>query len=226
MGFAIAALVVAVVSGGFSGWSVLYSRKSANASVNAASSAAITAGLDADRRHSELTPRFRITVSPTNPGSDTLKLVIYLNGPAELGRLDELNVTIRNDHHWRGETTQLAGGPTQEQIAEHIWGRWRFIPSVGPGADSIRGIPGADDTGRTCPTRGMPVGEELQFALEPTQPPRWSEQTTEQWHAWMGNYLRLRLECRRDGHEPWLLTVEMTIDDQGVGFTEVPESLD
>lgn len=59
------------------------------------------AALDADRRHSELTPRFRITCHQANPGSDTMRLAIYLIGPPELERPEALAVTIRDDHRWR-----------------------------------------------------------------------------------------------------------------------------
>lgn len=222
----IAALVVAIVSAGFSGWSVIYARSSARAATGSARSAAITAGHDSDRRHAELTPRFRITVEPANPGIETLRMKIYLVGPAELGRLDELSVVIRNDHPWRAEHRPLAHGPTPEQVAEQIWGRWMFTPGVGPNADLVRHIPGADSTGRNCPTSGMPVGEELPFQLDPTQPPSWSHQPIEAWRDQMGPLLRLQLECRRDGHEPWSLPVEMRIDHEGFGFANVPNAHD
>ena len=223
MGIAIAALVVAIGSAGISGWSLIYTRKATNATVESTSYVAITTGHDTDRRHAELTPRLRITVEPANPGVKTLKLRIYLASPAELQRLDALTVTIRDDHPWRGEGTPVAAGPTAGQIREQIWGRWRFIPGTGPGADPVRGIPGADLTGRTTPTHGMPVGEELPFFLEETFPPPWSHQQLDSWQEQMGPYLRLRLECVRDGYEPWVLTAELHIKD-GVGFAEVPNA--
>jgi len=106
----VCALVVSVVSAGFTGLSIKYVRSAAKASIDAAGSAAITAGHDSDRRHAELTPRFRITVEPANPGIDTLKMVIYLRGPAELERLDQLTVSIRDDNPWRSEGTPPAAG--------------------------------------------------------------------------------------------------------------------
>jgi hypothetical protein len=69
-------------------------------------------------------------------------------------------------------------------------------PGTGPGADSVRGIPGADPTGRVTPSSGMPVGEELTFALEPTRPPAWSHQPQENWLSERGTLIRLRLDCR------------------------------
>jgi hypothetical protein len=65
----------------------------------------------------------------------------------------------------------------------------------------------------------MPVGEKLPFALEPTLPPRWSQPAA--WRAQVGTVLRLQLEARREGYEPWTLTCE--IDAAGESPTvEVP----
>jgi hypothetical protein len=213
----IIALAVSVVSTGLSGWAVKYVRQSAG-------SAAITAGHDTDRRHSELMPRFRIRVAPANPGVTTLKMRIYLLGPPELCELDGLTVSIRDDHPWRADGTRLASGPTPEQVREQIWGRWRFTPHTGPGADPVKGVPGADATGRTTPTGGLPVGEELPFFLEPTSPPPWSHQDLDSWQEQMGPYLRLRLECLRDGHKPWVLTAEISMSNDGTGWTEIPRT--
>ena len=91
------------------------------------------------RRNAELTPRFRVTCEPSNPGSPTLRLGVFLSGPPELERLDALAVAIRDDHPWRGQGTPLAGGPTPEQVAAQIWGPYRFIPGTGPGADTDSG---------------------------------------------------------------------------------------
>lgn len=239
----VAALVVAIISALFAGAAVVYYRRSAHAaessaadssrSANAAErsaeaaarsaeAAAATAALDADRRHSELTPRFRIKAGPSNPGSDTLRLAVRLLGPPELERLDALTVTIRDDHPWRGQGTPLAGGPTPEEVAAQIWGRWKCTPGTGPGADSVKGIPGADPTGRTTPTGGLPVGEELPFHLVPTSPPPWSHQELDSWQQQVGSTLRLRLECQRDGQPPWTLPCEVEIEN-GAGHTEVPQ---
>ncbi len=216
----IAALVVSIVSALGSGAAVFYTRRSAGAADRSAGAAAITAGLDADRRQAELTPRFRITCQPSNPGSDALRLAIYLLGPPELERLDALTVSIRDDHPWRAQGTPT-GGRTPEEIANQIWGRWRFVPGTGPGADPVRHIPGADPTGRTTPTGGLPVGEELPFFLEPNHPPQWSQQPLGAWQQQMGPWLRLMLECHKEGRPPWVLPAELMVNE-GVAYAEVP----
>src|SRR5260370_36470175 len=67
--------------------------RSAEAAAKSAEAAAATAALDADRRHSELTPRFRVTCQPAR--QDGLDMVIFLAGPPEAARPDALQGTIR-----------------------------------------------------------------------------------------------------------------------------------
>jgi len=216
----IAALVVAIVAAAAAVSAVWYARRSGQSAAKSAIAASTAAALDMQRRHAELTPRFRVTCEQANPGAPALRLGVFLSGPPELERLDALTVTIRDDHPWRGQGTPLAGGPTPEQVAAQIWGPYRFIPGTGPGAGNVRGIPGADPTGRTTPTGGLPVGEELPFFLEPTQPPSWSKQPYEHWQRERGTVVRLRLECRRDGWDPWAVTCE--VDPDGQSKVEIP----
>jgi len=195
--------------------------RSAAASERSATAGESTRAIEQQRRNAELTPRFRVTCEPANPGIETVRLRVLLIGPPELGRLDALTVTIRDDHPWRGQGTPLAGGPTPEQVAKQIWGPYRFTPGTGPGASAVRGVPGADETGRSTPTGGMPVGEELTFFLEPTDPPRWSQQPRENWRRERGTVLRLQLECQREGWEPWSLAGEVETSERW-NFAEIP----
>ncbi|MHB8290389.1 MAG: hypothetical protein ACYDEY_14390 [Acidimicrobiales bacterium] len=218
---AVVALVVSIVSAVVAVASMWDSHRSARSAARSASAAETTAALDQQRRHAEITPHFRVTCQRGNAEVDRLDLRLFLIGPPELERLDTLVVVVRDDHPWRNTATQLAGGPTAEAVAKQIWGPYRFVPGVGPGADPVRGIPGADLTGRTTPTGGMPVGEELRFALEPTQPPPWSHQTQRDWQRELGTKLRLKLECGRIGWEPWPLTCEIDTVDHS-NSVEVP----
>lgn len=218
----VAAFVVAIVSAAISAASVLYARRAAAAADRSAGSAAITAGLDADRRHAELTPRLRIRCGPANPGVEATNMSIYLAGPPELERLDRLVVVIRDANPWRDQGTPLAGDPTPEQVAAHVWGRYKLTPGAGPGVDPATGLFGADRTGRRCPTGGMLVGERLLFQLDPTLPPSWSHQSLESWQQQVGPLLRLRLECHREGQAPWILPCEVLVED-GEGSADVPE---
>jgi hypothetical protein len=205
----IASLVVAGIALVVSILSTVYARRSAQSGDKAAIAAGETAALDGQRRHEELTPRFKISCSAA--GADDRKLEIRLLGPAALGRLDGLTVTIRDDNPWLAEAAPLAGGPTREEIKKQVWGPYRFVPGTGPGADPVRGIPGADRDGRSTPTSGMPVGETLPFFLEPVTRPRWASSTTtrEDWLRDHGTVLRLALAGTKNGYEPWSLVAEV-----------------
>lgn len=229
---AIAALIVAIVSALAAAGAVWYARRldgrvaeavaaarqSAAAAERSAVAAEQRAALDSARRHDDLTPRFRVSLEPA---VDPHRLLVFLQGPPELARLDRLTVTIRDDRHGRAEGPHLAGGPTPEQVAAQIWGPFRFVPGTGPGATPAGEFQGADPTGRVTVTRGMPVGEGLPFALEPTFPPQWSQRPPAEWRAQVGTVLRLQLEARREGYEPWTLTCEIDVAG-GSLTTEVP----
>jgi hypothetical protein len=205
----IASLTVATIALVLSIFSTAYARRSARSSDKAAIAADATAVLDGQRRHEELTPRFKI--SCTAAGVDNRKLEIKLLGPAALGRLDGLTVTIRDDNPWLAEATPLASGPSREEIKKQIWGPYRFTPGTGQGADPVRGIPGADRDGRSTPTGGLPVGESLPFFLEPVTKPHWTSPSTtrEDWLRDHGTVLRLALACTKNGYEPWSLVAEL-----------------
>ena len=194
----IVAIVISLVSIGYARRATRAGERAAGAGERAALAGSTAAAVESDRRHAELTPRLRIRCRPSNPGSDQYELTVKLIGPVGLDRLDELVVTIRDDHPWRAEGTDLAGGPSPEEVAAQIWGPKRFVPGTGPGTNPARGVPGADPTGRTTPTGGMPMDEELRFVLEATTPPRWSRQSTQDWLTQQGTVLRLTFQCRKD----------------------------
>jgi hypothetical protein len=219
---AIAALVVAIVSALCAAYAVWYARRqaaaadrSAAASERSAVAAEGVAALEASRRHAELTPRFRVSFDRS-----ARRLTVFLVGPPELGRLDSLTVTIRDDRPGRVDL-RLPAGPAAEEIAAQIWGLYRFIPGgVGLGLFTDREFRGADETGRVTPTGGMAVGESLVFAMEVTRPPKWSAESLDDWARRCGPLIRLQLDCRREGMEPWSLPVE--VDSVTGKAVEVP----
>jgi TIR domain len=164
--------------------------------------------IELERRHDELTPRFRVRCEPWSEGNDTdLRLRVQLTGPTSLGRIDGLTVTIRDDHFRRGEGPLTAGGPTREQIKRQIWGPYRFRPGTGP--DQAR----ADSTGRvTVYDAELPVGEELPYFLERTRPPFWATSMTQKsWNEQRGPVIRLLLEAWRHDHGKWTLPCEIDL---------------
>jgi hypothetical protein len=172
------------------------------------------ASIERGRRHDELTPRLRLICERVNYGSETLRLRVALRGPYNLDRLDKLTVTIRNDHHRRGDGPQFGGAPTPDQVKQQIWGPYRFATGSGP--DNF--LP--DDLGRVLVYDDvLPLGEELPFILEPTRPPRWAEGMTQvDWLHQRGRIIRLELLAEHSEYGTWRLPVEIdtiTIDDGG-----------
>jgi hypothetical protein len=151
-------------------------------------------------------PRFRIICEPLNSGSDVLRLRVMLTGPPGLDRIDSLDVTIRNDHFRRGGFHQQhLGGPTEQDIRQHVWSRYRFTPHSGP--DGVQ----ADAMGRgTLYSSTLPLGEELPYELEPTLPGRWmTGMTQEDWLRQRGTVVRLALTATHSEHGTWYLPAEL-----------------
>jgi len=211
----VVALVVAVVSALCAVYAVWYARRqaaaadrSAVASERSAVAAEEAVALEASRRHAELTPRFRVTADCAVPAIEGLTLTVFLAGPPELGRLDALTVSVRDDEPWRGKRGPLAGGPSPEQVAAQVWGPYEFAEE-------------ADPTGHAASPEGLPVGESLRFSMQATWPPRWSGQRMSSWRSQVGTVLRLQLDCVREGSEPWTLACELDTADESV-TVEVP----
>jgi hypothetical protein len=71
--------------------------------------------------------------------------------------------------------------------------------------------------------KGMPIGEKLLLPLFRTKPPSWSALAEEPgaWQLLTRTLLRLQLEARREGWEPWTLACEIDSTDEQT-TVEVP----
>lgn len=191
-------------------------KESAAASERSASAAEAAMALETGRRHEELAPRYRVEVIPKGPGIPFPMMSVFLVGPPELGSIDGLTVTIRDTNPWPSswKESQMPEPATPEQLAEGIYGPYRFYPD-----------PHTDAAGRVASREGMQVGDELRFSLDPTSPPSWSSWEQGPWQLWMGTRLLLRLEARREGWEPWtrLCEIDSAVDaGHGRATVEVP----
>ncbi|MFD8839756.1 hypothetical protein [Streptomyces griseofuscus] len=173
-------------------------RQSNLAADHANATADSVAAVERDRWHHEMTPRFDVTVSKLGPGSDQASLLLTFDGPAALERLDAVEIEIRDDGYAHGHG--LAGGPTEQEIADTIWGPYRFVP----------GIDGASRDGRSVPAVSVELGGFLKYALEKSFKPRWTDAVY--WSTrYAGGPVRLWVRCRREGHQPWTLTFNVDV---------------
>lgn len=151
------------------------------------------------RLHAELTPVFEVSCGDT--GGDRAELRVEFLGPPGLDRLDQVTVTIRDDI--RGCKPVIDGGPTAEEIAEQVWGPCRFVP----------GVDGADKTGRSAAPISFTLGDWRPYALERTRPPIWSNDDTGWRRQYADQPVRLTMTCQREENEPWVVPLEVTIDE-------------
>ncbi|MFJ2419292.1 hypothetical protein [Streptomyces brevispora] len=191
----IADISIAAVAAVFSSVAAFASWKTAS---EANRTATAVAQIERDRWHKEMTPTVGLAVTNERGRPE---LLVEFNGPAPLGAINELELSIRDDRD-RSDDRTLAGGATPEERARTIWGPFRLSPH----------IDGADALGRSAGTFSLTHGEQRRFAIEASKPPRWYE-GAEGARRWQGEYqhtpLRVWVVCRVDGHKSWKLTADL-----------------
>lgn len=155
--------------------------------------------IEKDRWHDHLTPQLRFTFEPQGADLSTVRLRIALEGPTALEHLDGLALSIRDDRPDRAADQRVlhAGGPTEQEIRDIIWGPYR-----------LRSLTGVDQLGRTAAPKPLQRGEELVFWLEHTLPPHWGDGASWKRTHVQGKPLRIAIHCNLDGHKPWYLPYE------------------
>ncbi len=175
---------------------VVISAASFGATRRSTRNAAVTADINRERRHADMTPQFEVSYCPREGGRAVME--IELTGPAGLDHLDAVTISIRDD---RTHTATRPGGPTEEEISRQVWGPYRFNPNV----DDV------DPTGRAFGPITMQRGHRQTFHhLEKTPPPPWTVDSA----GWeQDNYLHptilLTITCRRDADE-WTVRLPAT----------------
>ncbi|MGI9000774.1 MAG: hypothetical protein ACR2GH_03830 [Pseudonocardia sp.] len=156
------------------------------AAMSSARSAEALTRIERERRQAELRPRFELTCTGATVGPSAT-LQVRLAGPPELGGLDDVHVTIRDDR--RRQPTMIANGPSSDDIASVIWGPLRFRT----------GVNGADRLGRDVAPFPLDVAESTTLALEESHSPRWVDSTS--WRTERRSQpLRLTITCSQTGH--------------------------
>lgn len=195
-----------VAAAAVAAWAARQSRQSATEANRAATR---MTRIEEQRRHSELCPQFELTAK----GSQTTDLVdvtlqVKLLGPIGLDRLDKLTVTIRDDYFRRHEGSNLAAGPTPEEVNRQVWGPYRLKVGVGP--DEARPDPVGKSITYDSP---IPIGEGIPLVLEPTPFPPWApSMRKDSWRQLVGEHIRITLHAEQDDHgvcNSWSLPCEI-----------------
>ncbi|MER6616390.1 hypothetical protein [Streptomyces xantholiticus] len=197
------AAVAAIFSGGaaVAAW---------QASKHANRTADSVAQIERDRFHRELTPRLSFRIKSQDNGTF---LHVRLNGPTALGRLDAIDISIRDDRDHTSDPV-LGDGRDVEERDRTIWGPFRFRP----------GVDGADNLGRTLGTFTMEMHDSRPFVLDPSAAPSWFEgaQGAQDWQKQYRDLpLRLWAICTAEGHKLWRLSAEVHQRRSGGLWTDV-----
>ncbi|QGV79983.1 hypothetical protein [Streptomyces ficellus] len=188
---------IAAAAALFSGVAAMAAYKTAK---EANRTSASVAQIERDRWHKEMTPQVEVRFDDSRGYPE---LLVQFLGPAPLMRI-EAALRIRDDKERSG--SQIGGGPTAQQVADVIWGPYRFRP----------GVDGADALGRAVAPVALLHHGHTRFALEPTLAPSWYA-STQTWRAEHdGKQLRLWVQCSAEGHKPWLLSADVSTATSGL----------
>jgi hypothetical protein len=166
--------------------------------------AGVVAQIEQDRHRIELTPEFDFSFAAE--GDQSATVTARFTGPAELGRLDEVVITILDepvDRWGRG----YPDGVSEEEAALFVWGPWQF--NTGAAAQ----IADRRTTQRLTFDRASGKNVVL-LPLERTRLGRWMTGTSqEKWLQDRGIMLRLHISCR-SGERTWDdLTEDLQVPD-------------
>lgn len=193
-------------------WSRAAARQANEAAAKASATAEAVAEIEKQRRHRELTPDFRVRAAILDdsayPGFAVL-FVMFLDG--QVDALDSVTITILNTVDLR--PWNLPHGITETEAEGVIWSGWEFdnffIGSRDPRAKR------ASSHRQSKPRPfSRPEGKDwYELLIRRTQPPHWSSQTKEEWRRQYDEIpLRLSLDCRLAGHEPWIIYKSVTVE--------------
>lgn len=155
------------------------------------------AGIELDRQHRELTPKFALEVNPDPNNSELAHLLVSLV-PGGVETLDEVIVTILDGP---GQDRRASGPPrgvSASDFATFVWSPWVF--DEGASAQVVdprttRPRPYARGSGRNW--------DRLQ--LRRSRPGSWMTSTSAaSWSDEVGSTMWVQLTCKLKGHNEWV----------------------
>ncbi|MFF8431096.1 hypothetical protein ACF07Y_39370 [Streptomyces sp. NPDC016566] len=189
----------ALLSGGAAVAAWRASRQANEAATKANETADTVMRIEQERWHKELTPQLRIKLQ-AEPHE---VLYVRFEGPA---KLRELHVELRIQDDFDGSRPpHLVGTLAPEQVAEVIWGPYRFRP----------GVDDADALGRAVPAFPLLPGGRTRLAVDPSPRPSWYEGADGE-QRWRDRYrtspIRLWAVCTAPSRAPWELAFAVPMD--------------
>lgn len=188
-------LVISLLALAAAGASALYARMQSVTQDRATA-------IESDRRHEELRPVFEASCEVTGGLEDSAMLKIALTGGMDA--LDEVVITIQDesgiDHWGRG----LPPGVGQEKAEAFVWGPWEFDINASAQVVSNRQT-------RPRPYSLLSGKNWGVLALAATRPGSWMTGTSpDKWRKERRQQpIRLLITCRREGHKPWFVPLEV-----------------
>ncbi|MFF6859883.1 hypothetical protein ACFY9H_31440 [Streptomyces bacillaris] len=193
---AVASSIAAVGSFEAARRSLKTANRAARTGESAAATAEAVAQIERARWHAELQPKLDIHID------DQAIMTVRFAGPAALGPIRRIELTIRDDSDHHGHTG-LAGSPSQAELAAVVWSPLRFRP----------GIDDAGEQGRNAGPFGLDLNETRRIAMEVTNAPRFFSGGHRTWLTrWVNQPVRLWVVCHVDGHRPWRISRDVTPD--------------
>lgn len=194
---AIIALVVAIVS-------AVAAIGSWRTAIRANKTAGSVARIETARRHAELTPEFKVTLTRTGNSNDEAYLDVKLiHGPSAI---DEVVISILDEtgqDHWaRGLPANLS----QHDADLFIWGPWEFNIGAREQVENYRST-------KPRPYSQLNGKNWDHLHMVRTRAGAWmAGHTNDQWQAEHSGPLRLKFTCKIAGHEPWYVLYEVAWD--------------
>lgn len=202
---ALGSVLAAVIAAAAAFWARAAAQRSNEA-------AGLMAEIEQQRRHRELTPQFRIRAQAmANSPYPGFAILFVMLADGELKALDAVTITILNTVDIR--PWGLPQGVTEKGAEEFLWSGWEFDTFI-TGGIGERAVEAASHR-RSKPRRLSQLdGKDwYQLLIRRTAPPEWDNWTEEKWRSkWETIPLRLSLDCRLAGHQPWAVYDTLTIE--------------
>jgi hypothetical protein len=188
------------------------SRQANKAATKAGATADLLAKIEQQRRHRELTPKFRVRGQVLDDSAyPGFAILFVMLSDGLLETLDAVTITILNTVEI--QPWGLPEGVTEADAEGVLWSGWEFDTFLtgGVGQGAVKALSHRQSKPRSFSRR---EGKDwYQILLRRTAPPAWDNNWTEEkWRMkWETFPLRLSLDCYLAGHQSWIVYENVTV---------------